>query len=160
MLSPAANWFFQLRSAYECSCRSHDATRALLFSSFISSFLPSFFLLTPQINPLLCRSCNANLVSGAIHRSLPLDRRSRIMYSDSEPEGGRKEGSVRCFAWEMSVRWRSFAATRARPLLFDCTLLFVTCNVFSTCLCAADGIDKNNNHLQNTSSFLKRLLFS
>ena len=32
------------------------------------------------------------------------------------------------------------------------------CNVFSTCLCAVDGVDKNNNHLQNTSTFCKRAL--
>ena len=32
-------------------------------------------------------------------------------------------------------------------------------NVFSTCLCAADGVDKNNNRMQNTSMFCKRLLF-
>ena len=33
-------------------------------------------------------------------------------------------------------------------------------NVFSTCLCAVDSVDKNNNRLQNTSNFCKRLLFS
>ena len=40
------------------------------------------------------------------------------------------------------------------------TVTSVTVNVFSTCLCAADGVDKNNNRLQNTSTFCKRLLFS
>ena len=27
----------------------------------------------------------------------------------------------------------------------------ISVNVFSTCLCVADGVDKNNNRLQNTS---------
>ena len=33
-------------------------------------------------------------------------------------------------------------------------------NVFLMCLCVADGVDKNNNRLQNTSTFCKQLLFS
>ena len=32
-------------------------------------------------------------------------------------------------------------------------------NVFSTGLCVVDGVDENNNHLQNVLVFCKQMLF-